>query len=94
MVPLKRLFATIAEISRSQTHRRAMTRHKKSKSMHLTIRTLRPGWHDKDEVMLHAAFQLFVDLATKRGLAGESLRTVEMGPDMLDCDCAVQGSVC
>ena len=27
----------------------------------MTIRTLRPGWHDKDEVMLHAAFQLLVD---------------------------------
>jgi hypothetical protein len=38
-----------------------MTQQKKSKSMQLTIRTLRLGWHDKDEVMLHAAFQLLVD---------------------------------
>ena len=38
-----------------------MTQNKKSKSMQLTIRTLRPGWWDKDEVMLHAAFQLLVD---------------------------------
>ena len=29
--------------------------------MQLTIRTLRPGWWDKDEVMLHAAFQLLAD---------------------------------
>ena len=29
--------------------------------MQLTIRTLRRGWYDKDEVMLHAAFQLLVD---------------------------------
>ena len=29
--------------------------------MHLVIRTLKAGWYDKDEVMLHAAFQLPVD---------------------------------
>jgi hypothetical protein len=38
-----------------------MTQNKKSKSIQLTIRTLRPGWHDKDEIMLHAVFQLLVD---------------------------------
>jgi hypothetical protein len=38
-----------------------MTRRKKSKSVQLTIRTLRRGWYDKDEVILHAVFQLLVD---------------------------------
>ena len=38
-----------------------MTQHKKAKSIHLSIRTLKPGWHDKDKLMLHAAFQLLVD---------------------------------
>jgi len=38
-----------------------MTQTKKSKNIQLSIRTLRPGWHDKDEIMLHAAFQLLVD---------------------------------
>jgi hypothetical protein len=38
-----------------------MSQSKKSKSIHLTIRTLGPGWHDKDEAMLHAAFQLLTD---------------------------------
>ncbi|MGB4780936.1 hypothetical protein [Candidatus Methylomirabilis sp.] len=38
-----------------------MTQNKKARSMHLVIRTLKAGWHDKDEVMLHAAFQLLVD---------------------------------
>jgi len=38
-----------------------MTQQKKSKRMQLTIRTLRHGWYDKDEIMLHAAFQLLVD---------------------------------
>jgi hypothetical protein len=38
-----------------------MTRNKKSKSIQLTIHTLQLGWYDKDEVMLHAAFQLLVD---------------------------------
>jgi hypothetical protein len=27
----------------------------------ISDRTLTPGWHDKDEVMLHAAFQLLAD---------------------------------
>ena len=38
-----------------------MKQNKKSKSVRLTIRTLRAGWHDKDEVMLHAVFQLLAD---------------------------------
>jgi hypothetical protein len=38
-----------------------MTQRKNSKRMQLTIHTLRRGWHDKDKVMLHAAFQLLVD---------------------------------
>jgi hypothetical protein len=38
-----------------------MTQNKKAKNIHLTIRTLKPGWHDKDEIMLHAVFQLLVD---------------------------------
>jgi len=38
-----------------------MTQNKKARSLHLVIRTLEAGWHDKDEVMLHAAFQLLVD---------------------------------
>lgn len=38
-----------------------MTRSKKARNMHLVIRTLKAGWHDKDEVMLHVAFQLLVD---------------------------------
>jgi hypothetical protein len=38
-----------------------MTQNKKANKVHLTIRTLKPGWHDKDEVMLHAVFQLLVD---------------------------------
>ena len=38
-----------------------MKQHKNSKSVRLTIRTLRAGWHDKDEVILHAAFQLLAD---------------------------------
>ena len=38
-----------------------MTQNKKSKSIRLTIHTLRAGWHDRDEVMLHAAFQLLAD---------------------------------
>ena len=38
-----------------------MKRKKKSRSVRLTIHTLRSGWHDKDEVMLHAAFQLLAD---------------------------------
>ena len=38
-----------------------MIQHKKASHLHLPIRTLKVGWHDKDEVMLHAAFQLLVD---------------------------------
>jgi hypothetical protein len=38
-----------------------MIRDKKTKSVRLTIRTLKPGWQDKNEVMLHAAFQLLAD---------------------------------
>ncbi len=34
-----------------------MTQNKKSRNIRLVIRTLKAGWHDKDEVMLHAAFQ-------------------------------------
>lgn len=32
---------------------------------YLKIQTLDKGWHDKDEVLLHAAFQLFVDFVEK-----------------------------
>ena len=28
---------------------------------YLKIKTLEKGWHDKDEVLLHAAFQLLTD---------------------------------
>ena len=38
-----------------------MKQNKKSKGVRLTVRTLRAGWHDKDEVILHAAFQLLAD---------------------------------
>jgi hypothetical protein len=38
-----------------------MTQSKNRKSNRLIIHTLSPGWHDKDEVMLHAAFQLLAD---------------------------------
>lgn len=38
-----------------------MAKHRKPKSLQLSIRTLRAGWHDKDQVMLHAAFQLLAD---------------------------------
>ena len=33
--------------------------------IYLQIKTLRKGWHDKDEVLLHAAFQLLVDFVEK-----------------------------
>lgn len=42
-----------------------MTQSKKARNMHLVIRTLKAGWHDKDEVMLHAAFQLLVDFVER-----------------------------
>ncbi len=38
-----------------------MAQNKKARNMRLVIRTLKAGWHDKDEVMLHATFQLLVD---------------------------------
>ena len=38
-----------------------MAKHRRPKSIQLRIRTLRPGWHDKDQVLLHAAFQLLAD---------------------------------
>ena len=38
-----------------------MKRYRKSKGIRLTIRTLSAGWHDKDEVLLHAVFQLLAD---------------------------------
>ena len=31
----------------------------------LKIQTLKKGWHDKDEILLHAAFQLLVDFIEK-----------------------------
>ena len=31
----------------------------------LQIKTLRKGWHDKDEIILHAVFQLLVDFMEK-----------------------------
>jgi hypothetical protein len=33
--------------------------------IYLKIQTLDKGWHDKDEVLLHAAFQLLVDFIEK-----------------------------
>jgi hypothetical protein len=38
-----------------------MPKRTPSKSYKLTIRTLKPGWHDRDKVILHAAFQCLVD---------------------------------
>ena len=32
---------------------------------HIKITTLEKGWHDKDEVLLHAVFQLLVDFVEK-----------------------------
>jgi len=32
---------------------------------YLKIQTLEKGWHDKDEILLHAAFQLLVDFVEK-----------------------------
>ena len=32
---------------------------------YLKIETLEKGWHDKDEILLHAAFQLLVDFVEK-----------------------------
>lgn len=33
--------------------------------MQLKIKTLNKGWHDKDEVLLHASFQCLVDFVEK-----------------------------
>lgn len=33
----------------------------KAQATGLKIHTLKKGWHDKDEILLHAAFQLLVD---------------------------------
>ncbi|HKZ86717.1 MAG TPA: hypothetical protein VJ793_24060 [Anaerolineae bacterium] len=47
---------------------------------YLKIHTLDKGWHDKDEILLHAAFQLLVDFVENEHLewfdwdAGESHR--------------------
>ena len=38
-----------------------MTQYRKPKSIQLSIPTLTAGWHDKDQVLLHAAFQLLAD---------------------------------
>ena len=38
-----------------------MKQNKKSRRVRLTIHTLKADWHDKDEIMLHAAFQLLTD---------------------------------
>jgi len=38
-----------------------MKQNKKSRRVRLTIQTLKADWHDKDEVMLHAVFQLLAD---------------------------------
>jgi len=32
---------------------------------YLKIQTLEKGWHDKDEIFLHAAFQLLVDFVER-----------------------------
>lgn len=37
----------------------------KAQSTVLKIHTLKKGWHDKDEILLHAAFQLLVDFVEK-----------------------------
>ncbi len=31
----------------------------------LTIRTLNKGWHDRDEMLLHASFQILIDFVDK-----------------------------
>jgi hypothetical protein len=31
----------------------------------LKIRTLKKGWHDKDEILLHATFQILIDFVEK-----------------------------
>ena len=46
-----------------------MAQNRKSKSIRLTVRTLRTGWHDKDEIMLHAAFQLLADFVEEESPA-------------------------
>lgn len=47
------------DLGREQT--RKMIKNKRARHLYLPIRTLKVGRHDKDEVMLHAAFQLLVD---------------------------------
>jgi len=37
----------------------------KAQAITLKIHTLKKGWHDKDEILLHAAFQLLVDFIEK-----------------------------
>src|SRR3989338_10752837 len=37
----------------------------KAQATALKIDTLKKGWHDKDEILLHAAFQLLVDFIEK-----------------------------
>jgi hypothetical protein len=37
----------------------------KAQATALKINTLKKGWHDKDEILLHAAFQLLVDFVEK-----------------------------
>ena len=37
----------------------------KAQAVALKIHTLKKGWHDKDEILLHAAFQLLVDFIGK-----------------------------
>ena len=37
----------------------------KAQATALKIHTLKKGWHDKDEILLHAAFQLLVDFIEK-----------------------------
>lgn len=46
-----------------------MAQNRRSKSIRLTVRTLKAGWHDKDKIMLHAAFQLLVDFVEEESPA-------------------------
>src|SRR5574341_2025046 len=46
-----------------------MRRNRIPNRVQLRIRTLKAGWHDKDEVMLHAAFQLLTDFVEQESPA-------------------------
>ena len=43
----------------------------------LKINTLKKGWHDRDDILLHAAFQILVDFMEKE----KPLETIDYGHD-------------